>query len=281
LTIQEVLEKGVKELKNFSISSPLRYAQLLLSFSLKKDILYLITNNTKILDIKISNTFFDYIKRASNNEPLEYITNTVSFYSKDFFVDKNVLIPRPESEILINKALKYINNENNKIAEIGVGSGILSITLASILKNATFIATDISKDAIKIASKNAFFHKVDNKISFIHTSLLNNISEDIDIIISNPPYIKNSYQLDKNILFEPKIALFGGIDGDEILKNIIDLAYKKEVQLLICEMGYDQKEPISTYINNKYTYDKLEFYKDLAGFDRGFVLKIRNKKDNK
>jgi len=280
MTIKKAILKGSKSLQEHNIDkygSAHKQARILLAHCLGVDLLYLITNDTKKLDSKAKENYFFLIDKACKNEPIEYLINKVSFYSKDFFVNKNVLIPRAETELLIDNLLLNIKDKNDflSLAEIGVGSGVISIILSTKLKNSNFIATDISCDAISVAKKNAILHKIEN-INFIQTSLLENIDKKIDIIISNPPYIKNNTKLEENISFEPDIALFGGEDGDEILKQIIDIAYTKNVKILCCEIGYNQKEDLSKYIQKKYTYKKLSFYKDLSGFDRGFILIIRD-----
>ncbi len=241
-------------------------AQILLSHLLQKDIIYLHLNDNLSLDEDIKLKFFELLKRRANFEPIEYLTNSVNFYSNEFYIDNRALIPRPETELLIDEVLKL--NNINKVAEIGVGSGIISIMLKKLNQNLKIVATDISKDALEVAKINADKHNA--KIEFIHSNLLDFVNEEFDLIVSNPPYIAKDIKLEKNLSFEPQNALFGGEIGDEILKNIIDLAIKKKVKYLACEMGYDQKEKILNYISS----NKVTFYKDLAGFNRGFVIKF-------
>ncbi len=263
LTIKEALKRGADELKS------MKEAQILLSHFLNQDQLYLILNENETL--KNPEQYFSLIKRAKNNEPIEYITNRVSFYSEEFFIQKGALIPRPETEILIDKVIEISKEfKNPKIAEIGVGSGIISIMLAKLIPNIEITTTDISEEAIQIAKKNALDFKVMDKIEFIQTSYLNNIDKKFDIIISNPPYIANNFKVEKNLNYEPSIALFGGERGDEILKNIIDIFIEKKASYLACEMGYDQKESLSRYLKEK-GITNFSFYQDLAGFDRGFI----------
>ncbi|NLY04031.1 MAG: peptide chain release factor N(5)-glutamine methyltransferase [Campylobacter sp.] len=213
------------------------------------------------------NAYKNSVKFYCGGIPLEYITGTASFMGRDFKVDKNVLIPRFETEILVKKTLDIASRfENPRICEIGVGSGIISITLKNELKNCSITATDISIKALEIAKFNA--DKFNADIEFSHTSLLDKVVGNFDIIISNPPYIKNSYELDKWVKNEPKEALFGGENGDEILKQIINLA-KDRTKILACEIGYDQKNSLEKAL--KKVGFNYSFYKDLAGFDRGFV----------
>ncbi len=267
MKIKEAILKASEILQNQ------KEARILMSYHVGKDSIYLFLHDSKIL--KDPDRYFELIKRRADGEPIEYITNSVSFYSREFFIKEGVLIPRPESEILIYKTLKIIQRfKNIKIAEIGVGSGVISIMLALFKKDIKIVATDISKEAIEVAKINAKRYHVEDKIVFIHTSFLDNVKEDFDMIISNPPYIANDYKIDKNLMYEPKKALFGGKRGDEILKKIIDLAVFKNVKYLACEMGYDQKESLKSYMIKK-GIKEVEFYQDLASFDRGFIAKIR------
>lgn len=209
------------------------------------------------------------LDRFLGGEPLQYITQRADFWGREFYVEKGVLIPREETEILVEKTIKIAKNfKNPKICEIGFGSGVISISLEKELPNAQIIASDISQTALKVASINA--KKFNSKVKFVFSDLLDEIKGDFDIIVSNPPYIASDYALDIWVANEPKTALFGGEKGDEILKQIINLA-KFKAKFLLCEMGYDQKNSLSTYLAD--LGFEAEFYQDLAGFDRGFVAK--------
>lgn len=213
-------------------------------------------------------------KRYKNGEPLEYISGFCEFMGLKFNVKKGVLIPRSETEILVEKTLEIAKKfKNPKICEIGFGSGIIAILLAKNLKNAAVVATDISSIAFEIATKNAKNHAA--KVKFIQTSLLDGVNGNFDIIVSNPPYISNSYKLDKWVLNEPKEALIGGENGDEMLHKIIEISSKR-AKFLLCEIGFDQKNNLAKTLN-KFGYE-AKFYKDLAGFDRGFVANLKEKK---
>ncbi|MDD5548892.1 MAG: peptide chain release factor N(5)-glutamine methyltransferase [Sulfurovaceae bacterium] len=252
---------------------PIFEAQLILCHHLKCTRVFLLANEEKILnDVEF---FKEMIKRRKDSEPYEYISNNVSFYDINLFVEQGVLIPRPETELLIDEVSKIVKEEEiTTIAEIGIGSGAISIILARKFPNLKIIATDISQDALRIAKKNIEYFGLSDKIKLIHTNLLDGVQDNIDMIVSNPPYIANDFILDKNIIkYEPKEALFGGIVGDEILKKIIDLAKIKEVKFLACEMGYDQKQSIAKYLN-QININSVKFYKDLAGLDRGFIIKF-------
>ncbi len=265
MTIKEALQSASKEI-------PRKEAEILLSFHLNKDKLYLIMHENEACIEE--EAYFHLVDRAKANEPIEYITGRVSFYSQEFYIQKGALIPRPETEILIDKVLEIaMKIENPTIAEIGVGSGIISCMLAKMLPTADIIATDISTKALEIAQKNAHYFGVQNQIKLLHTPYLENIHQKFDIIVSNPPYIANDASLEKNLSYEPDIALFGGKVGDEILKNIIDIATYHDNCYLCCEMGYDQKKSLSEYMQKK-GIDSYTFYQDLSGFDRGFIATI-------
>ena len=207
---------------------------------------------------------------------IEYILEKVSFYSEEFFIQKGALIPRPETEILIDRAVKILKNiENPKVLEVGVGSGIISVMLAKLIPDISIIAVDISSKALEIANKNISNFGVSDNIELRESNLFKNIKrlELFDLIISNPPYISNSEKgnLQRELDYEPDVALYGGTIGDEILQNIItEFILRKDSKYLLCEMGYDQKNKIINFLRDKEV--KLDFYKDLAGFDRGFTV---------
>ncbi len=213
------------------------------------------------------------IDRRKNHEPIEYITNKVSFYDFELFIDKGALIPRPESEILVDKALELIKKHDiNKVAEIGIGSGALSIAIA-MHSNVTINASDISKEALEIAKRNIEKFSLQNKIKLFHCNLDEKLGE-YEFLISNPPYIDPSYPLAKNVKdFEPHTALFAPQKGLKILFDILNLIKEKDIKFVVCEMGYDQKKAIAKKAKELQLDGELKFYKDLAGFDRGFVYK--------
>jgi release factor glutamine methyltransferase len=185
------------------------------------------------------------------------------------------LIPRPETELLIEKVLEKVDLlTRESFVEVGIGSGVISIVLAQHLDNASFLATDISADAITIAKRNIALKQMQDRITVIQTDLLSAVENTIDVLVSNPPYIANDVKLESNLDYEPQNALFGGEVGDEILQRLIDEAVQRDVRILACEMGYDQKEKIEAYCKDM-KMKSLEFYSDYAGHDRGFILELR------
>jgi len=270
--VKELLQIATKKLSGI-IPRASREAQLLLIFFLKKDELWLITNqNTKVENVEV---FFEMLERRAKNEPFEYITNRVSFYSEEFYIAKGALIPRPETELLIDEVLKNIDDKNAKlnIVEVGVGSGIISIMLARKLPNAKIIAVDISEDALKIAKINIEKFNLVDRVELRLGSLLDVVDEKIDYLVSNPPYIEDGVELESNLSYEPQNALFGGEIGDEIIKKLLDELLKRKINFFSCEMGYDQKDKITNYLENS-KYKSLNFYKDFSDFDRGFTIRL-------
>ena len=250
-----------------------REAQLFLMHHLDVNELWLLTNQTS--HVEDIDKLFELVERRCKNEPFEYITNKVSFYSEEFYIASGALIPRPETELLIDEVFKRFPKEDADIqfVEVGVGSGIISIMLALHYKNAKFIAVDISEDALKVAKKNIDKFGLGERIELRLGSLLEEVKEKVDYLVSNPPYIENGVELESNLDYEPQNALFGGEIGDEIIKILLDEVLKRDIKFFSCEIGYDQKGKISQYLKEE-KFKALEFYKDYANFDRGFTLKL-------
>lgn len=248
-----------------------REAQLLLMHHLGVDELWLLTNQN--LHVDNCEELFEWAERRAKNEPLEYITKKVSFYSEEFFISEGALIPRPETELLIDEVIKNVEDKNRNLtfAEVGVGSGIISIMLAKTFPNAKIIAVDISEDALNIAKINIEKFSLQDRIELRLGSLLKPVNEHVDYLVSNPPYIANDFKLESNLSYEPQNALFGGEVGDEIIKELLDEVLIRNINFFSCEIGYDQQDRIRNYLNKK-QLKKLEFYKDFSGFDRGFTL---------
>lgn len=257
---------------------PQKEVEILLLDILKQNTIWLHLNYTNICEKSTEEKLKKSVQKRATNYPLEYITKKVSFYGELFNIIDGVLIPRPETEILVEKAQKLLDNiESPKVIEIGTGSGIISVMLAFLIKDIEIIAVDINDKALELAKTNAKKFNVEDKITFIKSDLFNDIDNSIkfDLCVSNPPYIANNFKLPKNVKYEPENALFGGDIGDELLQNIILDIYKRDIKNLICEMGYDQKEPLKKFMKDNIKYKELEFYKDYDNLDRGFELNLR------
>lgn len=248
-------------------------SELLLAHHLKKDRIYLMTHEYESLEDL--DAYQKLIARRAENEPYEYIVGEASFYDIYLEVERGVLIPRPETEILIDLVADIIEKENiTRIAEIGVGTGAISIVLARKFPYLHSIATDICDVPLCVAQKNIETFSLQNQITLRKSNLIDEVSESIELVVSNPPYIAKGFLLESNVLdYEPKEALFGGRVGDELLKQIILDVKNRGIKWLACEMGYDQKEPLQAYVN-ELGVKSIQFYKDLANFDRGFVIEF-------
>lgn len=273
MTIKDCVRKYAKELKAIT-HIPNKEVEILILHILQKNIIWLHLNGNE--EFKQEKELAQLIKKRATDFPMEYITNRASFYGESFIVKQNVLIPRPETEILVDNAFTLLKElDHPKIIEVGVGSGIISVMLAKLIENISIIAVDINEDALTLAKQNAIKHGVEDKIEFRESDLLNAIREnEFDMCISNPPYIANDYTLPENVKYEPSNALFGGDIGDELLKALIQQVSCKNIPYLLCEFGYDQKEAIRTFCKD-FEIESLEFYADYEKFDRGFTLKFK------
>ena len=257
---------------------PQKEVEILLLFLLAKNTIWLHLNYNE--ECKVEDKLKVLVKKRATNYPLEYIIKKASFYGETFIVNDGVLIPRPETEILVEKAEVILKSiQTPKVVEIGVGSGIVSIMLALLIKDIKIIAVDINSKALELAKQNAKKFNVEDKITFVLSDIFTEIDvKNFDMCISNPPYIQDSFSLPLNVKYEPSTALFGGEIGDELLKKIIDSTVKNNIKYLYCEMGYDQKISLGKYLE-KYNPKYVEFYKDYEKHDRGFCVEF-NKDEN-
>ena len=261
MTVQELLRAAAEQLAPIT-DRPRLEAEILLGFYLKKDRIWLHSHPNESVK---SDGFSDLVVRRTAHEPVEYITGEAGFYGEYFNTSKGVLIPRPETELLIDEAAAMIRDiPAPLIAEIGTGSGVISIILARLFPAATVIATDINPRALELARSNAAKLGVAERIRFVQTSLLDKVEGDFD-----PPYIAESYDLPLPVRHEPREALFSGRDGGDLLRAIIDLAARREIPRLCCEMGYDQQAILKPRLEDA-GFCHYRFYKDYAGHDRGF-----------
>jgi len=274
MTIKDTIRKYTNELK-YVTHIPAKEVEILMLHLLGKNTIWLHLNYNE--EFTMQKELEKLVKKRATDYPIEYIINKASFYGENFIVKEGVLIPRPETELLVENAVEILKNREDKVKvlEIGTGSGIISVMLAMLIKNIEIIAVDINEKALELAKQNAVKHDVEHKIDFRLSNLYENVNEDdIFMTISNPPYIANDYKLPSNVKYEPSNALFGGNIGDELLKGIIEETANRNIEFLLCEMGYDQKKPLEDYFK-EFNIKSSSFYKDYEKFDRGFTLQYK------
>lgn len=278
-SIQEALQYARQVLHS---QRPQLESEILLCSVLDVQRIYLHTHSQRMLSDEEFERFSSFLHRAKENEPIEYITQKVSFYDWEFEIFQGVLIPRPETEILVSKCDELIKTQKlRKIFELGVGSGIISISLALLNPDIRIIASDINPLALSLTQSNiqkllCFDESLKDRITLFEGDVLSDeecfLAEGIELWVSNPPYIANDYVLPKNVAYEPKEALFGGERGDEVLQKIIQKTKKHKIPYLACEMGWNQKQSMQEALSD---FAEVEFYQDLCGLDRGFVAKTK------
>ena len=280
MTIKELLNQAVIMLKNENIDAPKNKARMLLQATLKKSREYLMIYDNKEVENIDRDRYIKNVKRLILGEPLQYITGIQEFMKLNFLVTKDVLIPRPDTEILVEEVIRKAENISNPvILDLCTGSGAIAVSLAKYIKNVHICAVDISSKALEIAKKNAELNGVKNNIEFIESNLFDKIKEKkFDIIVSNPPYIETETikTLSKDVQSEPKIALDGGKDGLDFYRKIADSGSKYlNRQGYIClEIGYNQRIAVRQILENKKRYVNINCIKDLCGNDRVVTAQI-------
>ena len=278
MKIEELLKEGKIRLTENKIEDANLIARVLIEFVLKIDRNELIKKQLQEVEKEKEEVYKQKVEQILQGMPIQYITNSQEFMKLNFFVNENVLIPQPDTEILVEEVIKIAQSENKiKILDICTGSGCIGISLAYYLKNAKITMSDISKNAIEIAKKNAKDNKVLDKTKFIKSDLFENIEEKFDIIVSNPPYIETDVikNLSKQVQNEPKIALDGGKDGLLFYRKLIKEApnFLNDNGYLCMEIGYDQKEKVIELAKQEEKFSKIEAIKDLSRNDRVIICK--------
>lgn len=266
MNIKELIEKHGDTNENWLI---LEYLTGKKSVELKMDLRFCVDS--------IYNDFLEIIEKRKQNYPLQYIFGKWEFYGLELFVDESALIPRFETEILVDEIVK-LNCKKDKILDIGCGSGAISLALAKNLYKSYIYGVDISKEAINLSNKNKGKLNLQN-VKFFESDIFSNVDEKhFDIIVSNPPYIDDAEMktLEKELSFEPQNALYGGQDGLFFYREIIinSLDYLSEKGVLAFEIGYNQMEIISNLLIEN-GFEILIAKKDFAGFDRILIAKRR------
>ncbi len=305
---KELLEFGKKILSEYKIEDSYIKAKKILEYVLNQNSNEFIINSLEEVSKNNELEYKTKLQEIINGKPLQYITHKQEFMGLEFYVDENVLIPQPDTEILVETAIKIIEKRNLKnkeiiqnygtekakenkqvqVLDLCTGSGCIGISIAKYVANTKAIVADISKEAIQVAKKNAILNSVEERIEFIVSNLFENIGQkQFDYIVSNPPYIETSViqTLSKEVQNEPKLALDGGEDGLKFYNEILKNAYKYLLPngYLILEIGYNQAEKIINIYkenfenelksNENLVLETKSAIKDLGGNDRVLIFK--------
>ena len=276
MNIQSALTEGLNILKNKSILSAKLDSEILMAKALGKNREYIILNNDKILKEQNLEYFKKLVQERATRKPIAYLLNKKSFWNSEFYVNKNTLIPRPDTEIIIEQVLKFTKHKNYlNILDIGVGSGCILLSILKERKNFYGTGIDISRNSLDICKMNAKKLRLDKRVKFFKSDVDKFTIGKYDLVVSNPPYISRcdlKYLENDVIKFEPKLALDGGLDGLSVIRKVI----KKSSELLkkngkfILEIGFDQKNKVIKLLNNKGFYINSTV-KDLANNDRCII----------
>jgi len=276
MNIRSAVIEGANVLKDKSIPSAQLDTEILMAKALDKNREYIILNHDKVLNVENLKYFKKLVQERATRKPIAYLLNKKFFWKNEFHVNNNTLIPRPDTEIIIEQILKVTKNKNYlKILDIGVGSGCILLSILKERKNFYGSGVDISKNSLEISKLNAKKLFVDERVKFYKSDVDKFNQGKYDLIVSNPPYIKRSdlKYLESDVLkFEPKLALDGGLDGLSVIRKVI----KKSSELLkkngkfILEIGFDQKNKVIKLLNNRGFYINSTV-RDLANNDRCIV----------
>lgn len=276
MTIKEALALGRRHLAHSS-SFDLD-ARLLLEFVLQQNHAYLVARIDEELTISQETHYQALLDKAARREPVPYLTGTAPFYGREFQVSPAVLIPRPETEHLVEAALGQakripVTTETLRIVDVGTGSGCIAITLALQLPGAHVEACDISPAALEIARQNALIHCVEKQIQFYRGSLLEPVTGEVHLVTANLPYIADhewTNVSDGVKLYEPDIALRGGYDGLNLIRLLLDQAAKRLAPggAILIEIGWQQGAAVKSLAQSHFPSAKVDILQDLAGLDR-------------
>lgn len=279
VTIEKLLKDGITIIKQRDYNNPLLDVQLILSHLLQKDKIYLHLHRKDEVDDLLAEKFYQMAEKRSVGYPLQYMTNCQEFMGLEFYVQEGILVPRPDTETLVEKIIKIVNNSEMKdkpikILDIGTGSGAIAVSLAYYLKNSFVTAVDISDVALETADINIEKQSLKNiqvvKADIFHDNFTD---EKYHIVVSNPPYIERDVIIGLPVevsTYEPKLALDGGVDGLDFYRRIVKVFEKihEEKALLCVEIGHNQKSAVEEMFLNSKLFNVIETDKDLGGNDR-------------
>ena len=276
MKISQALNIGTKFLIKNNIKSPILDSEILMSETIRKDKKFIILNSNQKLEEESFQYFKSLIKQRSTGKPIAYLTGNKSFWNYEFKTSPDVLIPRPDTELIIDEVLKIVKYKRKlNILDIGIGSGCILLTILKEKKDFNGIGVDISKKSLDICRINASILNLNNRVKFFKSDVDNFTYGKYDLIISNPPYIKtlDLKRLDRDVInFEPKLALDGGLEGLSAIRKVINKSSEliKINGKLIIEIAFDQKKEVVKLLKNKGFYIN-KVLKDLAKNDRCII----------
>lgn len=281
LSIERTIQEGAKILQDAAVEETRREAASMLAHVLGRDRSFLIAHSHEPLPDEQYQTFKNLITRRSQGEPLQYITGHREFFKLDFEVSPAVLIPRPETELIVEAAVELCGDEPSPvIADIGTGSGCIAISVLHELGDAVAVAADISAAALHIAKRNAERHGVHDRLTLVQSDCFAAVpnTKAFSLIVSNPPYVSDEEleHLGREVRFEPRAALAGGKDGLSVVRRLLNEArpFMRPQGHLVFEIGFGQSEPVEQLIDRR-VWKLLEIRKDLQAIPRTFVLQGR------
>jgi len=276
MNIENILNEGINILQKNKIANPQLDSEILLSSSIKKDKKHIILNPKEILNLEQLEKFKSLIERRKKGEPIAYLINKKEFWKNEFFVNKDVLIPRPDTELIIEQVLKiYSKDVQLQVLDIGTGSGCILLSILKERPNFYGTGIDISKKSINVSKFNTKQLNLMNRVKFFHSSVDNFKIGKYDLIVSNPPYIEllSLKYLEKDVVnFEPKLALSGGLDGFSKIRKVINKAgtlIKKNGKFIL-EIGFNQKNNVKKILNEEGFYINKAI-KDYGNNDRCII----------
>ncbi|MDA7467813.1 peptide chain release factor N(5)-glutamine methyltransferase [Candidatus Pelagibacter ubique] len=276
MNIENILNEGISILQKNKIANPQLDSEILLSNSIKRDKKHIILNPKEVLNSEQLGKFKNLIERRKKGEPIAYLINKKEFWKDEFFVNKDVLIPRPDSELIIEQVLKiYSKDDQLQILDIGTGSGCILLSILKERSNFYGTGIDISKKSINVSKFNAKQLNLTNRVKFFHSSVDNFNNGKYDVIVSNPPYIEqlSLKYLEKDVVnFEPKLALSGGFDGFSKIRKVINKAsilIKKNGKFIL-EIGFNQKNKVIKILKEEGFYVNKAI-KDYGNNDRCII----------
>jgi release factor glutamine methyltransferase len=276
MNIENILEEGIKTLQKSKIYNPQLDSEILLSSSIKKDKKHIILNPKEFLKTEETEKFKNLIERRKKGEPIAYLIGKKDFWKDEFFVNKDVLIPRPDTELIIEQVLKIYSKESQlQVLDIGTGSGCILLSILKERPNFYGTGIDISKKSINVSKFNAKQLNLTNRVKFFHSSVDNFKIGKYDMIVSNPPYIESLSlkYLEKDVVnFEPKLALSGGLDGFSKIRKVINKSKNliKENGKFILEIGFNQKNKVKKILKEEGFYVNKAI-KDYGNNDRCII----------